>query len=188
MTTRTQPQVSPGIRDLAHGIESVVRAGAPAIETARRVADALRDVLGDPGLLLPEQRISKSDCYCQHVLYADPAGEFSIVSLVWLPGQRTCIHDHVSWCVVGVYQGAEESNLYRLVDNGVEAPHLVRTGHMVDEAGSTSYFVPPGDIHEVANSSDGEVISIHVYGADVSVLGSSIRRRYDLPIRQVTDR
>jgi 3-mercaptopropionate dioxygenase len=183
MATRTELQVRPAIRDLAREIESIVREQVPAIETARRVAGALQGVLGEPDLLLPEQETAKSDCYCQHVLYADPDGEFSIVSLVWLPGQRTCIHDHISWCVVGVYQGAEESNLYRVVDNGVDEPHLVRTGHMIDPAGSTSYFVPPGDIHEVANTSTGKVISIHVYGADVSVLGSSIRHRYDLPIR-----
>ncbi len=147
------------------------------------MAGALGGVLRESDLLLADQQTADPECYCQHVLYADPAGSFSIVAVVWLPGQRTCIHDHVSWCVVGVYQGAEESNLYRLVENGVDEPYLTKTGHMIDEAGSTSYFVPPGDIHEVANTSDQKVISIHVYGADISVLGSSIRRRYELPIR-----
>jgi predicted metal-dependent enzyme (double-stranded beta helix superfamily) len=168
---------------LAAEIATIVHAEGPAVETARQVAGALGGVLREPDLLLDDQRAAKPDCYCQHVLYADPDGLFSIVSLVWLPGQRTCIHDHISWCVVGVYQGAEESNLYRLVENGFDQPYLKKTGHMIDEAGSTSYFVPPGDIHEVANTSDGKVISIHVYGADVSVLGSSIRRKYHLPVR-----
>ena len=93
------------------------------------------------------------------------------------------IHDHISWCVVGVHQGVEEETLYRLVDNGLEPAHLVQTGHAANVEGSTSYFAPPGDIHAVRNSSDGKVISIHVYGADVSTLGSSIRRTYDLPVR-----
>jgi 3-mercaptopropionate dioxygenase len=26
-------------------------------------------------------------------------------------------------------------------------------------------------------------VSLHIYGADIGVLGSSIRRRYDLPVR-----
>lgn len=178
MITRT---LSPAIEGLAVELTAIVYQQAPAIDTAKRVAGALRGVLGESDLLLCDQETAKSESYCQHVLYADP--NFSIVSLVWLPGQRTCIHDHISWCVVGVYRGAEESNLYRLVDNGVDEPYLRRTGHMVDEAGAVSYFVPPGDIHEVANTSDEKVISIHVYGADVSALGSSIRRRYELPIR-----
>jgi predicted metal-dependent enzyme (double-stranded beta helix superfamily) len=164
--------------DLAGTLTTIVRGQAPALDTARRVADALHEVLPQPGLLTAEQRTGSPDCYTQHLLYADPAGEFSIVSLVWCPGQKTCIHDHVSWCVVGVYEGAEESTLYE-----VDGDELVVTGHMVDQEGATSYFVPPGDIHAVCNSTDQTVISIHVYGADVSVLGTSIRRRYDLPIR-----
>lgn len=183
MTTRTRIPTSPAITGLAGAITSIIQRGEPAIETARMVAGALGTVLGESDLLLEEQQTATPECYCQHVLYADPEGAFSIVALVWLPGHRTCIHDHLSWCVVGVYQGAEESTLYRLIDNGVDEPHLVVTGQMLDHAGQTSYFVPPGDIHEVANTSADKVISIHVYGMDVSVCGSSIRRRYDLPVR-----
>jgi predicted metal-dependent enzyme (double-stranded beta helix superfamily) len=178
LTEDRAPAITRGIADLAGTLTSIVRTGAPALETARLVAGALQDVLPQRNLLTTEQRTGTPDCYTQHVLYADPAGEFSIVSLVWQPGQKTCIHDHISWCVVGVYEGAEESTLY-----AVDGDELVVTGHMVDQAGTTSYFVPPGDIHAVCNSTDETVISIHVYGADVSVLGSSIRRRYDLRVR-----
>ncbi len=179
MTTRT---LTPAVASLAADITSVVRAGRPAGDVARDVATALGRALGTPGLLAPEHTVSRADCYCQHVLYVDPDGAFSIVALVWLPGQRTPIHDHVSWCVVGVHQGGEEETLYRLVEDAGGA-YLVPTGHAVNAEGTVSWFVPPGDIHEVANPTDRRVISIHVYGADVSVLGSSIRRRYDLPVR-----
>jgi len=189
VTTRTMtpvitpaPVITRGIAGLAAEITTLVRQDGPAMDTARGVADALGRVLPDPDLLLDEHRCGRDECYTQHLLYVDPDGAFSVVALVWMPGQATVIHDHVSWCVVGVYQGAEESTLYRLVDNGVDEAHLVVTGHMIDEEGVTSYFVPPGDIHEVRNSSDRKVISIHVYGADVSLLGSSVRRTYDLPI------
>jgi predicted metal-dependent enzyme (double-stranded beta helix superfamily) len=180
VTTRT---LTPAIAALAAEISAVVHSDRPTVEVARGVAAALQRTLPTPGLLAPEQQRSRADCYCQHVLHVDPDGAFSIVALVWLPGQRTPIHDHVSWCVVGVYAGGEEETLYRLVDDGTGDPHLVRTGHAVNGEGTTSWFVPPGDIHEVANSTDRTVISIHVYGADISVLGSSIRRRYELPVR-----
>ena len=75
--------------------------------------------------------------------------------------------------MVGVHQGNEEETLYRLVDNGLEPAHLVRSGHSVNGEGTTSYFVPPGDIHKVCNSSDRKVISIHVYGTDVAVSRST---------------
>ena len=44
-----------------------------------------------------------------------------------------------------------------------------------------SGFAPPGDIHRVRNTGDGVAISMHVYGADISRLGNSIRREYTLP-------
>lgn len=180
VTTRT---LTPAVAALAAKITAVVRRDAAAIETARDVASALGEVLAEPDLLAAADRRPRTDCYCQHVLYVDPDGAFSIVALVWMPGQRTPIHDHVSWCVIGVYAGEEEETLYRLVDNGTDEVHLVSAGHAVNGEGTTTFFVPPGDIHEVCNSAARKVISIHVYGADVSVLGSSIRRRYDLPVR-----
>jgi len=45
-----------------------------------------------------------------------------------------------------------------------------------------SGFAPPGDIHRVRNAGDGTAISIHVYGTDVSRIGMSARRYYDLPV------
>jgi 3-mercaptopropionate dioxygenase len=49
--------------------------------------------------------------------------------------------------------------------------------------GEVSGFAPPGDIHRVRNHGDQTAISIHVYGTDVSRIGSSVRRCYDLPVR-----
>ena len=36
--------------------------------------------------------------------------------------------------------------------------------------------------HIYKHTEQGE-LSIHVYGADISVLGTSIRREYELPVR-----
>jgi predicted metal-dependent enzyme (double-stranded beta helix superfamily) len=52
------------------------------------------------------------------VLYAEPYGTFSIVVLVWCPGQVTPIHDHVTWCVFGVIQGVEHEELFTLDEHG----------------------------------------------------------------------
>ena len=181
MTTRT---ITPAIADLAAEITAITRRdGLASIDTARLVAKALGGTLRLPGLLLAEQTRAKTECYCQHPLYIDPEGAFSIVALVWMPGQGTVIHDHITWCVVGVYAGDEEETLYRLVENGIDEPHLVQSGHSINGEGTTTYFTPPGDIHKVCNSSDGTVVSIHVYGADISVTGTSVRRTYDLPVR-----
>jgi predicted metal-dependent enzyme (double-stranded beta helix superfamily) len=52
-----------------------------------------------------------------------------------------------------------------------------------NKAGDVSAFAPPGDIHRITNPSTGMVIQLHVYGTDISRLGTSIRRVYDLPVR-----
>jgi predicted metal-dependent enzyme (double-stranded beta helix superfamily) len=57
---------------------------------------------------------------------------------------------------------------------------LVATEDVVNPQGTVCGFAPPGDIHRVVNSGGEPAISIHVYGADIARLGSSIRRVYQL--------
>ena len=89
------------------------------------------------------------------------------------------MHDHVTWCVFGVLQGAEHEELFALAHGG---RRLVPAGSAVNTIGQVSGFAPPGDIHRVRNTGAGVTISLHVYGADISRLGSSVRREYQLPV------
>src|SRR4051794_8765541 len=50
----------------------------------------------------------------------DPFERFSVVSFVWGPGQKTPIHDHSVWGLVGVMRGAERARAFRMRDR---APH-----------------------------------------------------------------
>ena len=117
--------------------------------------------------------------YQSHLLYAEPDGSFSISAMVWMPGQQTMIHDHVAWCVTGVLQGREHEEVFALDGGRVLKAHR----RNVNPAGAVSGFAPPGDIHRVSNTGDTVAISLHVYGADISRLGNSIRREYTLPVR-----
>ena len=111
------------------------------------------------------------EVYRSHVLHTEPDGSFSIVALVWRPGQATPIHDHVTWCVFTVVQGVEYEELFTLdEENGT----LVEVGSSTNETGSVSGFAPPGDIHRVRNVGHETAISIHVYGTDVDRIGSSV--------------
>ena len=170
--------LTPALASLVCNVRGVVARRLPAQGTADAVGSLLRPVLAVPGLLAEEQREGDPDCYRQHVLHVEPDGSFSVVSLVWLPGQSTAIHDHVSWCTVGVYEGRETETRYRVVDQHGR-PRLVEDGGCVNLPGEVSAVAPPGDIHRVANACTGTAISLHVYGADVRALGSSIRRTYD---------
>jgi predicted metal-dependent enzyme (double-stranded beta helix superfamily) len=139
------------------------------------VEDAVRENLPSPCALTPEQRRGDPERYRSHVLHVEPDGSFSVVALVWLPGQETPIHDHLAWCVFGVVQGVEQEEVFTLDE---EAGRLVPAGTVVNLPGDVGGGTPPGDIHRVSNAGDGVAISLHVYGVDVSDTGSSIHRRW----------
>lgn len=169
-----------GLEELAAGIRRAVGRRADWPETARLVATELERHLPPPEVLSEEERIGTPGDYFSHVLHTEQDGAFSILALVWRPGQTTRIHDHLTWCVFGVIQGHEYEELF-VLDEANEC--LVEMGSNVNEVGDVNGFAPPGDIHRVRNSGDRTAISIHVYGTDVSRVGSSVRRYYDLPVR-----
>lgn len=180
---RPRTPAEPGLEELVSAVRRVVNVGADWQRTARLVAGELRRNLPAVDVLDDELRLGDPDGYCSHVLHAEPDGAFSIVALVWLPGQVTPIHDHVTWCVFGVVQGVEREELFALAEDGDEGPILVAAGTSANRTGEVSGFAPPGDIHRVCNAGDETAISIHVYGTDVTRIGSSVRRQYDLPVR-----
>ncbi|MER7461713.1 cysteine dioxygenase family protein [Streptomyces sp. NPDC097981] len=182
MTTTTPARTTARMAALVSEIRTVVDRGLAPDLTAYLVGERVAPHLGTPDLLTPEQREGRPDRYRQHVLHAEPDGSFSVVALVWLPGQETAIHDHVSWCVAGVHEGQESELRYRLAPSTGEAcARLVATEQVVNGPGDVCGFAPPGDIHKVRNSCSTTAISLHVYGADVIRLGSSVRRVYTLP-------
>jgi 3-mercaptopropionate dioxygenase len=163
---------------LVDAIRAEVQRGLDWQRTADRVVSVLGSRLPAADELLPAAlRRGNPDCYQSHLVHAEPDGSFSIGVMVWLPGQETVIHDHVAWCVTGVLQGCEDEKVFALADGGLRL--LVRNSN---RSGSVSGFAPPGDIHQVRNCGSDVAISMHVYGADISRLGNSIRREYTLPI------
>ena len=166
--TQTRPDVQ--LDQLVTGVRTAVAAHADWSETAQLVAEQLRRHLPAPEVLTAEQRAGSPESYRSHTLYVEPDGTFSIIALVWRPGQITRIHDHMTWCVFGVIQGVEHEELFDA--------DLRPLGESDNFAGDVSGFAPPGDIHRVHNTGDEIAISVHIYGTDVTRIGSSVRRYY----------
>jgi 3-mercaptopropionate dioxygenase len=166
------------LAELVDSVRAVTRGRVTWARAAALVAGQLREHLPSPGILTADQRCGDPDGYRCHLLHAEHDGSFSVVALVWRPGQATPVHDHVTWCVAGVIQGAEQEQQYRLTGDG----WLEECGTAVNRVGDVSALAPPGDIHLVRNAGDSVAISVHVYGTDVSRLRSSVRRVYDLPV------
>lgn len=104
--------------------------------------------------------------YQQYRLYCAPDDSFSVVSFVWGPGQKTPIHDHTVWGLIGMLRNAEVAQSFARDEN---TGTLTSTAQARLEPGDVEAVSPAiGDIHQVANAYDDRVsISIHVYGADI---------------------
>jgi 3-mercaptopropionate dioxygenase len=74
--------------------------------------------------------------------------------------------------VVGVYRGIERETQF--------SEELVPVRTVYARAGHVEVLVPPEpNIHRVEAAGTEKTISIHVYGADIERLGTSILRRSD---------
>jgi predicted metal-dependent enzyme (double-stranded beta helix superfamily) len=167
------------LRRLTSSLDSLVAANTDAHTIAARAGMLLRPALADGALLEERHREPGEDRYRQHLVHVHPAGRYSIVALVWKPEQATPIHDHRCWCVVGVWRGLERETTYDLHGDD-ESTHLVQRNSVVAAPGDVGVLVPPEeDIHRVENCGTTLAISIHVYGDDISVLGSSINHIFD---------
>jgi predicted metal-dependent enzyme (double-stranded beta helix superfamily) len=161
-------------------IESMRRSVPSDAELISGIAARLAQLNRETDWLPSTARQASEDSYLQHVLHVAPDGGFSVASLVWKPEQWTPIHNHVAWCVVGVYQGIEKEIRYQVKREGAET-YLAEKEVRTASAGFAEGLLPDGkDIHAVGNAGDGIAISIHVYGADLRKLGTSIDRRFDM--------
>jgi predicted metal-dependent enzyme (double-stranded beta helix superfamily) len=169
---------APELTPLIDRLEFALRDRPGGLVAATRAADCLSGRLPTPDILTADDRLGDPAAYRQHVLYVNRDVPFSIVALVWRAGQQTAIHDHRCWGAVAVMQGAEHETLYSLRAESSRS-QLVPGRETTYPAGDISAFAPPGDIHHVENCGPGVAISLHIYGADIALHGSSIRRSYD---------
>lgn len=112
----------------------------------------------------------------EYLLYCDPLERFSVVSVALGPGQKTPIHDHTVWCLIGVLRGTERFDEYRHEGAGVP---LQKTGEHLGYAGDIEAVSPTvGDIHVMSNAlREQAAVSIHVFGGNI---GAIERNAYSL--------
>jgi len=154
-------------------LANAVSSGPPLMEAAKPLLGGL--VATDDWL--PEGCAAHDDRYYrQYLLHCDPLERFSLVSFVWGPGQKTPIHDHRVWGLIGVLRGAEIATRYMRQPTG----SLAKVGESARlEPGDVDAVAPEiGDIHQVANAYRDRVsISIHVYGGNIGAVSRGV---YDL--------
>jgi predicted metal-dependent enzyme (double-stranded beta helix superfamily) len=126
---------------------------------------ALSEAAAAPDLLKAEHRIGDPNTYRRHLVMADTEGRYSILALVWGPGQWSPVHAHKTWCGYTVLDGTLEETVYRW--NQAEEMSAPEYSHS-RSAGAVS-FVRAGRqaIHRLGNGGalgTAPAVSLHVYG------------------------
>lgn len=166
MSDVSSDQIAP-LRRFVRDLTELVDTTSDEATILAKGRDLLSELVGDDGWLPEQFATARSDRYAQYLLHCDPLERFSMVSFVWGPGQRTPVHNHTVWGLVGQLRGSEQADEYELRD---DVP--VATGASAVMAPGDVDAVSPtvGDWHRVTNTSDGVSISIHVYGGNVGAI------------------
>jgi predicted metal-dependent enzyme (double-stranded beta helix superfamily) len=170
-------EVITAITDIVSGV------GEPGGQV-RRVQEFMSAAVVDESWVPGEFKECSGNDYTVRPLHVDPAGRFTICVMAWSPGQTTAIHDHIAWCVATVCHGTEIEDTFDL-QRGPHGKQLLRLRATQElNTGDAVIHLPvEGDIHRVTCGPRSNAVSIHVYGCDISVAGSSIRATFDkLPI------
>lgn len=162
-----------GLKDYVREVEAILdrRPAMPVV--IRKVSEITRKLCADGAWLSPSHRIGCPDSYTRHLLHRDRCNRFVVLSLVWQPGQATPIHDHDCWGVMGILDNRLEEVHYERLDDGSRADYaeLRESGGVEVTEGSVGYVLPPyQEIHRIANTSEKESVSIHIYGRDLDAI------------------
>lgn len=161
VSTASRPTLSANpcraLRDLVAALGAACE--LPPALMARQVSTALDGAAADTTLLSAQQRTGSAEAYRRHILAADPHGRFTVVSLVWWPGQSSPVHAHHTWCGYTVVEGALTETLYDWqACVSVAATHQRRPG--------AASFTAAGrcGTHTLGNAGGAPAVSLHVYG------------------------
>jgi predicted metal-dependent enzyme (double-stranded beta helix superfamily) len=131
----------------------------------QRGGKLLAELVGHDDWLPDRFAAPDAQFYRQYLLYCDPRDRFCVVSFVWGPGQKTPVHNHTVWGLIGVLRGAEVSQDFAL---GADGGLIAGARHRLNPGQITAVSPTIGDIHTVENAlADRVSVSIHVYGADI---------------------
>lgn len=154
----------------------------PAKAMGERVVAALRTAAATPGFLPAEMRAPRADGYARHTIGSDLAGRFTLLSLVWGPGQFSPPHAHNTWCAYAVVENVLTETLYHFDP----ARKIAVPANPSARAPGYACFADAGleQIHRLGNAGGVPAISIHVYGVEGSRVGTHVNRLMDVAERE----
>lgn len=123
------------------------------------------DLIRVPPALLREA----SNRYARRLLYRCPEGTYSVMVMVWAPGQGTPVHDHAGkWCVECVHTGQIEITTFDPIsDVSVDVVRFRESGTQIARRGDVGILVPPNEYHRIENATRETAVTMHVYAGEM---------------------
>ncbi|TEA80097.1 cysteine dioxygenase family protein [Allopusillimonas ginsengisoli] len=160
------------LASLVYQISSACEGAADVLP--EKVKDILCEYGDIDNLLLPYQREGSASSYTRHLLHGDSKGRFTIVALVWSPGQKTPVHAHYTWCAYRVAEGNLQEERFSW---DAAQKQVVLNETVARTCGDTGYgHAGMEQVHRLANVGTAPAISIHVYGVDAERISTHVNR------------
>ncbi len=165
------------IKQFERDIDTIVRKYSNESEILLHVKPLLEELIENPESVPPEAFTPRKDRFAMNLLHMPEDEAFSVIGGVWYPDQTTPIHDHLTWALIGVYDGEEREALFRRTDDGSnpKIAKIEKVSETINRKGHVTVLGHKG-IHRVDNVSSKPAWSIHVYGRDI---GNTERHSYD---------
>src|SRR4051812_39715061 len=91
------------LRTFIDEVDLVVGSTGDEGEITERVAELLSALLAGGYRLPPEVTRPSAERHVNYPLHIAPGRRWCLASVVWNAGQRTPVHGHETWGVVGIY-------------------------------------------------------------------------------------
>jgi len=175
---------SPPLRAFIAEVRTVVARATSPVEAVAALREPFSRLLADRAWLpstfrhpSPQSRMGGG--ISSWLVYRSADRALTLMSLVVPPGSATPVHDHLSWGLVGLYDGTQDEQVYREVGgsgDGDRQLELVTVRKL--QVGQFYDLIPPeNDIHSVKTTSPTASISLHLLANDI---GCIWRHTYDL--------
>ena len=154
------------LTNLVAAVEAALADDGLATDRARAEAmkPAMAALLASDDPIPPSGRASLDGQAVGNLLYADLAGRFHVLAVVFPEGTSSGVHHHGCWGVIGYLQGGDEETRYACErDDGANA-ELAEASRHVWHQGDITYLLPEEGEgwHRVRNPGPGDGVSIHV--------------------------
>jgi predicted metal-dependent enzyme (double-stranded beta helix superfamily) len=167
----------PVVRGFVAEVEAAIATASSPAQACDAIKPHFASLLADPDWLPqafrePAAESGMGGGIGQWLICRADDGSLSFFALVVPPASETPVHDHLAWGLVGVYDGAQDEDVYAHTGDALE---LVERRSLAP--GDFYALLPPNDdIHRVRTTSATTSVSLHLLTNDT---GCVWRHTYD---------